>query len=292
MYTPADKVLQFPDLNSRPYAGLWVGSYIGGTLDYGFNMNLNSLKRTQTVEIELGLVGPATGMRKLQHGIHRILGVSSRPTWSFQVNNEFGGGGFAGYRLSQKIQEWPLGGHTLDFSLSGGGSLGNFLTDALGAATLRFEMWGDISDDVLPGDKLFSRPPLPWPCPGCNWFKTFLTNLKPREMYVFEEAKTRFVLYDITLDGNWWMSKANTHTVEKELWVNEFQGGLLPGLVIRWRMWKLAPRLTFNFVRRSPPYSAQTLTGHCCDQHLTVNPMTADLADKWEYFGSWELSLF
>lgn len=281
MYTPADVGLPVPDLNSRPYAGFLLGSYIAGALDYGFNGNMDSLARTQTVEIRLGLVGPATRMKELQWWIHELGNRPSRPTWARQINNEFGGGGFISYRLSQKIQEYSFFGKTLDLSLSGGGSLGNFLTDVVGAATLRFEIIGDISDDVLPGDKLFSRMPTP-PVP-------FPNNLLPRDAYVFFEEKPRLVLYDATLDGNLWGNRENTHTVKKEHLVNEFVGPI-PGIVLRWRIWKLAPRLTLNFIRRSPPYKGQTLAGHCCDEH---GPSTIpDLANQWEYFGSWDLSLF
>jgi lipid A 3-O-deacylase len=289
MYTPANHSLTVPDLDSRPYAGFWVGSYVGGALDYGFGLNPNSLKQTQTVEIELGLVGPATRMKQLQWWIHDRGGhPNAHPTWAFQINNEFGG--YGAYHFSRKIFEAPF----YDVSVSGGGSLGDFLTEVGGGATFRLEMWGDMSDDVLPGDKLFSEPPSPWMggSPVQNFLKQLLV---PREVYIYTKTTIRFVKYDITLDGNYWGDTTNTHTVKKETWVGEYVGpaaaqNLLPGLVLRWRIWKLAPRLTFDFVRRSPPYRVQSLAGHRYDEHLTVGP--PDLANKWEYFGSWEFSLF
>jgi hypothetical protein len=238
-------------------------------------------------------------MRQWQWKIHEWFNVPSRPTWAYQINNEFGG--YLAYRRSRKIQEWqplaPYFTNTVDFSLSGGGTLGTFLTEAVAGVTVRWEILGEISDDVLPGDKLYSSRLPSSPPTGSNWFLTVLSHLPPRDVYAFTEVTGRYVLYDITLNGNLLGDTTDTHTVRNEKRVFEYVGvgagpNILPGLVFKWRIGNFAPTFTLHFVRRSPPYRAQTLAGHRHDEHLTVNPLIADLADQWEYYGSWKLSLF
>ena len=78
-FTPVSKRLENPDPRDRPYAGVLYGT-IG--LD---RRTWNTLDR---FELQVGVVGPASGARDTQSFVHRIIGDPVPQGWGKQIHNE------------------------------------------------------------------------------------------------------------------------------------------------------------------------------------------------------------
>jgi lipid A 3-O-deacylase len=93
MYTPADRDRTTQDPADRPYAG-WA--YLG----FGYNVRRDpsagdrgyapAMPTLDTVEIDLGLVGPHAYARQSQDFVHRVRGLPRFQGWSNQLRDEFG----------------------------------------------------------------------------------------------------------------------------------------------------------------------------------------------------------
>ena len=81
IYTPADTDSRVPDPKDRPYAA-WA--YLGVMLAS------ETPDRLDTVELDLGVVGPAAGGRFVQNQFHNLINVPKANGWGFQLHNEPG----------------------------------------------------------------------------------------------------------------------------------------------------------------------------------------------------------
>ena len=138
IYTPEDKQRLDPILGDRPYAG-WL--YAGAMLQSRTETML------ETLELDLGVVGPAALGEQVQNNWHRYVAhVPEARGWSNQLRNE--PGALLVYERRRSMLSTPVTepvlqsflGSDLGFDVLGNlsGSVGNVLTYAGAGATLRF----------------------------------------------------------------------------------------------------------------------------------------------------------
>ena len=81
MYTPSDKTRTDVILNDRPYAG-WL--YLG------LGWNARDALHLNTVELDVGVVGPASMAQQSQNFIHDLRSLDRFAGWDNQLHNELG----------------------------------------------------------------------------------------------------------------------------------------------------------------------------------------------------------
>jgi len=202
MFTPED--IGRTDLirDDRPYAGWLYGSLALLSYDEGDNADLESL------ELDLGAVGPASLAEQTQIIWHRQIGVQEPRGWDNQLDNE--PGLVLSYsRKWRRLAPEPFLGMQVDLTPHTTVNLGNVLTSAAVGATLR------VGRD-LPSD--FGPPRIRPSLPGSALFD-------PDEAwawYLFAGVEGRYVVHNIFLDGN---TFSDSHSVAKEPLVGDFQAG-------------------------------------------------------------------
>ena len=205
IYTPTDVDLADPDPTDRPYAA-WT--YIAASL------NTQTENRLDTIELDLGIVGPNAKGREVQNGFHHLIGNPRSRGWDHQLHDEPGVMliGERRWRLFEPTSIAP--GINTDVIGLGGASLGNVQTYGnLGAI---FRIGGELKSDFgpphirpsLPGSQSFT------PTSGFNW-------------YLFAGAEGRAVARDIFLDGN---TFRDSPSVDKKPLVADFEIGIVATL--------------------------------------------------------------
>ena len=127
IFTPEDKTLLVPDPTDRPYAA-WL--YVSGTV-------VASDADTQdTLQVNLGVVGPSAGGEFVQNNFHKIIGAAEAQGWPSQLRDEPGI-----EIIVQRMQliagpDLPFGLET-DIGFDIGGALGNVRTYATTGLTAR-----------------------------------------------------------------------------------------------------------------------------------------------------------
>lgn len=188
--------------DERPYAGWLYG---------GVGLVSVSDKRLDNIELNVGVVGPASFAEDVQKTWHKWFGFQRPNGWDNQLRNEPG-------ILLNYERKWRTRtprkyfGLDTDFTPHVGLSLGNVLTQASAGFTVR--LGGNLRnhDDYgpprirpsLPGSDYFIRSD------GLSW-------------YVFFGAEGRGVLRNIFLDGN---TFRDSHSVDKKPFVGDVQGGV------------------------------------------------------------------
>jgi len=226
-YTPTDLVTPALQIDDRPYAG-WLYGGIGlvsvdpdGT-------------RLDNIELNIGVVGPASFADEVQTLWHRWFGFQHPYGWGNQLKNE------PGIVLTYE-RAWrhagPAGFLGLDWGMTphAGISLGNVLTQAAGGVT--FRIGEDLQKNLDYGPPRI-RPSLP----GSDYFKRG----GRLSWYFFLGAEGRAVGRNIFLDGN---SFVDSHNVDKKYFVGDIQAGIaiIMGSV----------RVAYTHVYRTPEFDGQ-----------------------------------
>ena len=206
IYTPAN--IQSRELikSDRPYAG-WLYGSMALISEYRDTGGSKYIDRLETIDIDIGVVGPASLGEPVQTEWHKLIGVATPKGWNNQLKNE------PGIDLVY-VRKWrfhnllKLGPLDFDATPHVAGSLGNVETYAAAGGTLR--VGGHLSDDygpprirpALPGSAFFEGDNFAW--------------------YFFAGVEGRAVARDIFLDGN---TFAHSHSVDKEPFVGDLQAG-------------------------------------------------------------------
>jgi hypothetical protein len=198
MYTPAD--ISRSDLISddRPYAG-WT--YFAAAF------HTRSNKQMDTIELQLGLVGPSSFAKETQNVVHDLRDLERANGWEHQLKNEPG-------LAAIYERKWRLapffnrGTFAIDAITHLGCALGNVATYANTGFETRLG-W-DLPDDF--GVSLIR--------PAGN---TRFSARQQRGGYLFAAVNSRAVLQDIFLDGN---TFAHSHSVGKKPFVADLAGGV------------------------------------------------------------------
>ncbi|MEQ8354346.1 MAG: lipid A deacylase LpxR family protein [Kiloniellaceae bacterium] len=202
--------------DDRPYAG-WTYLGIGLVSENG--------DRLDNLELNVGMVGPASLADKTQTEYHKLIDVQVPEGWNNQLHNE---PGIVLYYERKWRNLWEakisdlvvLDEMAFDVTPHLGGALGNVYTYGAGGLTLR------VGED-LPND--YGPPRLRPALPGSDYFR-------PDDWfgwYFFAGAEGRLVARNIFLDGN---TFRDSHSVDKRPVVLDLQAGVAISLGERVRL--------------------------------------------------------
>ncbi len=176
MYTPRDITIAAAQLNDRPWAA-WL--YLGGVAQRARN------NRLDTVEFDVGFVGPAALGEEVQKAWHHLVDVKQPQGWDNQASTE------PAFMISY-LQKRRFGNDRGDVILHGGGSLGTVMTHARAGLTLRLgsRLTGYGPDTIEPGGAMLhgTRAQGEKGYQGTSWG-------------VFAGVDHRLVAHNIFLDG-------------------------------------------------------------------------------------------
>lgn len=200
MYTPRDIEIKEPQPEDHPWAGFTYAT-IGIINDSG--------RRLDSLELTLGVVGPASQADDTQEFVHDIIDTRDPAGWDNQLHNE-PIVNLAYERSWRSMWQSEYIGLQADVTPHAGGAVGNAFIYANGGLMLR------IGQD-LPSD--FGPPRIRPSQPGSDFF----VPQKSFGWYFFAGVDGRFVARNIFLDGNTFRDSAS---VDKKWLVGELQGGV------------------------------------------------------------------
>jgi len=181
IYTPKN----IRDPNPQPWDRPWAGwTYFGAIAQAAV------ADKQDTVELDIGAVGPRSGAAWVQHRWHQLIGAPEPMGWNNQIGNELGVN--LTWRRHQRLQ---FVCNTLDVIPHYGGAAGNVFTYvALGASVRAGQNISGFGDDrsttsLRRGSSESTRFCVPPARQELEW-------------YVFARAEGRLVGRNIFLDGN------------------------------------------------------------------------------------------
>lgn len=227
IFTPEDISAKVPDPSDRPYAG-WLS--LSATV-------VASDDDTQdTLQVNLGVVGPSAGGKFVQNSWHEVIGADIANGWDQQLKDE------PGIEIvAQRLQlidgpDLPLGLET-DFGAHLGAAIGNVRT--YGSTGLTARIGWDLNSSFGPPR---IRPALS----GAGEFVPGTAD-SPLGGYFFVGVDGRAIARDMFLDGNLWRDSAR---VEDR---RDFVGDLQAGIAVHFRSVQVA----FTFVHRTEEFVRQ-----------------------------------
>jgi hypothetical protein len=224
IWTPEDTERRNPDPTDRPYAAWLYGA-----------LTLTSYTPTAigSLELQLGMVGPAALGEAVQNNAHDLINVPRAQGWDYQLGDEPGVNLILTrqWRYNRPTGLWD--GVSVGVVPSVTASLGNVATYAAAGGMLRIgtELEADFGPPrVRPASagSVFYQPLDRW-----GW-------------YAFAGVEGRVVAHDISLDGNTWR---DSRSVEREPVVGDASLGV--ALITPWA------RLTASYTIRSEEFTAQ-----------------------------------
>lgn len=249
MYTPEDVDTATPDPLDRPYAG-WT--YVGLTAQSEPRQGLTAYDQQDTIELDLGIVGPEARAGETQNWFHRKINVSQSRGWNSQIGTE------PGLLLSRTLKlRLPLwspfegSGPAFDAIPHATAQLGNIKTGAALGGTLRFG--GNLKEDFGPVYGTFALP-----------------RARPNKLMwaFFIGAEARAVAWDIFLDGNSFKDSPN---VKRNPFVLESRGGITVHVPVP-KHWGLSGvRLDLSHVHRTREFRTQDKSDRYGSFKLSVN---------------------
>lgn len=211
MYTPSDWRLENPDPNDRPYAGVLVT---------GVTYNGRDRDSMRSTTLNVGIVGPSALAQETQSLVHHVVGGRRFAGWDHQLRDE------PVFRVLQQrmYKRTRIGAAAMaDVIFHYGGSVGNLTTFVNAGAEIRFGSW-------FP-DNFGSAPSLPV-------YENAAPSIGPlyserMRLHGFIALDVRYVIRDITLDGNTFKDSAS---VDRK----ELVADLGIGIAAHWGNWKIA----------------------------------------------------
>ena len=230
IFTPEDTGATALVRDDRPYAG-WLYAGISVHAETTRQRNGLTIDTLDSVELDLGIVGPESFAEDVQNGYHDLIGVARSNGWDHQLKNEPGVALI--FERKWRPAPWRFDGLEFDLIPSAGGSLGNVMTQFNLGAMVRLGQSLDV--DYGPPHV---RPSL-----------SGLAAVAPSDdlaWYFFAGVEGRVVARNIFLDGN---SFADSHDVDKKPLVGDLQ----VGAAVVWR----GVRLAFTHVFRTKEFDGQ-----------------------------------
>jgi hypothetical protein len=208
IFTPVDVSQTQPIPDDEPYAGyLYVG--IGIEAEQRREGGRSIL---DSVELQVGVVGPAALGEQTQKAAHRLFGSEDPKGWDNQLNNEPA----INLYYDRAWVGWygtavgpPESGYRIDLSPYVGAALGNVYTYAAAGATLRFGPQLPPSlgpSSIRPGS------------PGTNYYRP----VSDMRWYLFAALEGWAYARNIFLDGN---TFTDSQSVDKYPFVGELRLG-------------------------------------------------------------------
>ena len=233
MFTPRDIATRTPDPNDRPYAGWLYGSvHLISTSEKARTGSLWNSRMDQ-LQLQLGVVGPASGVAEAQDAVHHWIGSPDPRGWHTQLKNE------PGIVLSYERQ-WrkqlaavtPFG-MAVDVSPLVGADLGNVYTQGKLGGLIR------VGYD-LPSD--YGPPRIKPGLQGSDFFEPHDTF----GWYLFAGVEGRAVARNIFLDGNTFRDSSG---VDKKHLVGDIQ----VGAAVTWE----SVRFAYTHIFRTKEFDTQ-----------------------------------
>jgi len=203
MYTPEDISREDLIEDDRPYAG-WAY--------FGIAFHSKNERRLDTMEFQLGIVGPLSGAEQAQKFVHRKIDNQCPNGWDNQLKNE-PGLAIIYERKLRVLQGGASEAPGFDAIAHLGGTLGNVYTYANAGMEARagWNIPPDFGDSIIrPGGD--TNAPASARDPRLCRENDF-------SLYVFSAVSGRTVLRDIFLDGNTFTA---SHSVDKKYFVADF----------------------------------------------------------------------
>ena len=224
LYTPRTITVSAAQPLDRPWAA-WL--YLGGVAQRA------TQNRLDTVEIDLGVVGPAALGREIQSGWHKLIDAPKPMGWHNQIPNE--PAFLVSWLAKGKHRLGSTQGIDLELIPHGGATVGTTLTLARAGGILRLgrNMTGFGTDTIEPGGAMLKnirRDIEPARAQGVEW-------------WIFAGLDHRLVARNIFLDGTVFR---DSHSVQRRPHVYDVTAGL--SLRID------ALRLSLTRVRRSEEF--------------------------------------
>ena len=226
MYTPSDISRSDLITDDRPYAG-WSYFSLAYHRKNEFSAQLDFL---DTVEVQIGIVGPQSYAEETQKFVHDLRRLQRPNGWDHQIKNEPGVNlVFERKWLFYSTRSNPV---NIDVITHAGASLGNVSTYL--NAGLEVRLGWNIPKNF--GVSLI-RPA------GST---RLMVEDGPFSIYIFGATNNRFVMRDIFLDGN---TFAHSHSVDRKDWVSDLGAGICIG-------YKMVT-LTFSQILRTEEFHGQ-----------------------------------
>ncbi len=231
IYTPEDLERSDLILDDRPYAGY---TYLG------LAVHRTTPKIMDTLELDIGIVGPHSYAQDVQEWAHRVFDSTEPKGWDNQLEDEFTLELI--YERKWRLLASNLGrGFGYDFIPHLGARVGNVYIYANTGAELRFG-WNP------PGD--FGTCTIR---PGCESNAT--ANMEAGRsrsfgIHAYLSVDGRAVLRDIFLDGN---TCKESHSVDKRYFVADVGAGM--GISAKWF------KLTYGVIYRTKEFHKQSSNG-------------------------------
>ena len=203
MYTPRDILSADPPPGDHPYAGVLA-------LDSSIFARGECSQHQYT--LRLGLVGPSSGAEQAQRWIHKVTGSTIPAGWDTQLSDEFLLN--ANYQYNRCLYRAALS-RTLagDFSLNGGGGLGNYYIG--GNVGLNLRLGHLLPDTYTQTPMLGGLEPM--------------VGLAPSEKvygYAFLGTQSFWVVRFLPMDGNTFQDSRST---ERDDWYGTASAGFVIG---------------------------------------------------------------
>ncbi|MFZ5782397.1 MAG: lipid A deacylase LpxR family protein [Pseudomonadota bacterium] len=236
IYTPADTTISQPIYNDRPYAAWLYGSL---ALQYTYKRydertGIQEPVRLDTLQFDVGVIGPAAGGEFVQNNFHRLIGVAQANGWANQLHNEptIGIGFERRWRTARTVvlDDPKL---EVDFIPRIGAALGNVA------------IYGDVGGTARIGKNLRDDFGPPRPRPALPGSEAFIGD-GSFGWYLFAGIDGQAVGRNIFLDGN---TDGYSLRVSHRPFVAEAQAGL----AITWG----GVRVTYTQVIRTPDFYEQ-----------------------------------
>jgi hypothetical protein len=232
IYTPQDTWATFPIYNDRPYAA-WLYASLALQNTYKRHdprMNQEEPVRLDTLQLDVGVIGPVAGGEFVQNNFHTLIGVPKSFGWANQLHNEPTIG--LTFERQWRVGRWVLFEEPkLEWDVIPriGAAIGNVATYASAGGTMR--LGKELRNDFGPAR---ARPALPgsegFIGEGFGW-------------YLFAGLGGEAVARNIFLDGN---TDGNSLRVGYRPFVGEVQAGL----AVMFR----GVRITYTQVFRTPEF--------------------------------------
>lgn len=234
IFTPSDIQTTEPLENDRPYAGFLYG---------GLALHSKTDTILDTLEIILGVVGPAAKAEFAQNTVHDLRSIPTAKGWDNQLHNEpvISFSWQRKWRLHRmkffKVLGYDLISHT-------GMTLGNVRTSGSAGGEVRFgyNIPKDFGSDVIRAGAGVSAPVI-----GDS-----KSAKKQFGAHIFAGSQIEGVVHDIFLDGNTW--EASQSVVKKFLVAD-----LSVGLAVSYNMVKLTYRHLFKTEQFDNQEKGQTI---------------------------------
>ncbi|MBT7505439.1 MAG: lipid A deacylase LpxR family protein [Rhodospirillales bacterium] len=234
IYTPENGVRTDLVTDDRPYAGWLYMAKSLHTITKSSNRAQGRPDRLESVEFQLGIVGPAALGKAVQNEVHELRNIDTFKGWQNQLHNE------PGLMLLYE-RKWRVdvptrdGFGEIDVIPRMGGSIGNVLTHANMGGAVRGG-W-NLPEDFGPANLIQG---------GAPFMDTNRDMLELASVYLFASAEGRVVAHNIFLDGNTFRS---SHSVDKRNLVGDLTFGatLMLGPV----------NLTYSNTHRSREFEGQ-----------------------------------